>query len=65
MKHSSVATTTMLTPPSTSPNDSRSVVAVVRFSAGLTPGKNFSAPKPRNTAPTATRSTPMLCVTSA
>jgi len=44
----------MLTPSEITPKVSRCVVAFVRFSAELTPGKNLRAPKPRNTAPTAT-----------
>lgn len=64
MKHSSVAMATRLTAPGIRPKVSRCVVALVRPSAGLMPGKYFRTPKPRNTAPTATRSTATLWATS-
>jgi len=51
MTHSSVAIATMLTWSGTRPNVSRCVVAFARPSAGLIPGKYFSTPKARNTAP--------------
>ena len=62
--HSRVAIITIATPPGTRPRKRMWVVALVMSSAGLTPGKNLSTPKPRKIRPTAIRSAAMLCATS-